>query len=294
MKKFEYKKVDAFTSEGSMGNPAACLITGETELSHSQMLQIGKEHAGFVSEIVFVGKSKIADCKLTYYSSECEVDFCGHGTIATMYEFIKSNKDLLNKSEIEIETNRKGCLTVYNRINEENAVYITSPEGIDLDIPVTKSEIAKALGVSEEIIDNHYPIDNIEAGLKTLIVPIKKLSDEISIWPDEAHLKQFVCDHGIGNILIFSKETDNVAKIAHTRVFAPRFGYLEDPATGSSNSAFAYYMLKNGMWDGSSATLEQGGNDRVFNDVKIMKKSDRILFGGSAIKRIEGSYFLQN
>ncbi len=43
--------------------------------------------------------------------------------------------------------------------------------------------------------------------------------------------------------------------IAHTRVFAPKFGYLEDPATGSGNSAFGYYMLKNALWDGTPATI---------------------------------------
>ena len=42
---------------------------------------------------------------------------------------------------------------------------------------------------------------------------------------------------------VFSKQTADVSAYAHTRVFAPKFGYLEDPATGSGNSAYANYML---------------------------------------------------
>ena len=75
MKRYSYKKVDAFTSGKSMGNPAAYIVTGKDKLTDNEYLKIGKEHAGFVSEVVFCSDSKVADCKLTYYSSECEVDF---------------------------------------------------------------------------------------------------------------------------------------------------------------------------------------------------------------------------
>ena len=91
MRKFPYRKVDAFTSGKSMGNPAAYLLTGTLQLTESEMLAIGQEHKGFVSEVVFCSASDLADLKLTYFSSECEVDFCGHGTVATMYDLIRSN-----------------------------------------------------------------------------------------------------------------------------------------------------------------------------------------------------------
>ncbi len=292
MGKIKYKKVDAFTNGNSLGNPAACLILGDKKLSDEEMLQIGKEHSGFVSEVVFVNSSDIADCKLTYFSSECEVEFCGHGTIATMYEFIRNNPALMEKAEVKIETNRKGILTVYNELEKEDAVYITSPETKELELSVSKSEILSALEIDESVLDSTLPIDHIEAGLKTLIVPVKKLADEISIWPDEEKLKVFVLSKGMENILIFSMETEDKNCIAHTRVFAPKFGYLEDPATGSSNSAFARYLLKNNLWNGTAACLEQGGNDRVFNKVKIKEMNGCILFGGSATLKIEGEYFI--
>ena len=81
MKRYRY----AFTAGASLGNPAACVFTGQETLSPEQMQAVVREHKGFVMEVVFCSQSDVADCKLTYYSSECEVDFCGHGTIATMY-----------------------------------------------------------------------------------------------------------------------------------------------------------------------------------------------------------------
>lgn len=136
-----------------------------------------------------------------------------------------------------------------------------------------------------------YSQDFIDAGLRTLIVPVSQLEKEISVFPDEAGLKEFCIKNGIDIILIFSKEASTSAFIAHTRVFAPKFGYLEDPATGSGNSAFGNYMLRHGIWDGSSVSVEQGGCDRVYNVVRLAVENGKVLFGGSATLRIEGSYY---
>ena len=82
MKQYRYVKSNAFTSGSipeqrspthslSLGNPAACIFTGQEELAPEQMQAIAAEHKGFVMEVVFCSQSEVADCKLTYYSSEC-------------------------------------------------------------------------------------------------------------------------------------------------------------------------------------------------------------------------------
>ena len=97
MKQYRYVKSNACTAGKSLGNPAACIFTGQAELSPEQMQAIAAEHKGFVMEVVFCSQSDVADCKLTYYSSECEVEFCGHGTIATMYTMVKETPELMAK-----------------------------------------------------------------------------------------------------------------------------------------------------------------------------------------------------
>ena len=293
MREFKYYKVDAFTSGNSLGNPAAFIDTGSLELSSEEMLKIGKEHKGFVSEIVFCNKSYKADMKLTYYSSECEVSFCGHGTIATMYELIINNKELMEKKEIIIETNKKGLLKVYNKILNDNAVFITAPKPVWNKIEVSIKDIALALKINENEISIKYPLDFIDAGLSTLIVPIEKYEKEILINPDQEELKLFCIKNQIDIILVYTKEASKKEYIAHTRVFAPKFGYLEDPATGSGNSAFGYYMLKNKIWSGETASIEQGRENIVFNEIKLTTNNGEVLFGGKATKRIEGMYYLE-
>ncbi|MDR0898391.1 MAG: PhzF family phenazine biosynthesis isomerase [Oscillospiraceae bacterium] len=292
MKTYAYRKADAFTSAESQGNPAACIWLGENErLTDEEMQKIAAQHKGFVTEVVFC-KKEADSYALAYYSSESEVPFCGHGTIACMHTLIKETPELLAQNQMTVHTRRKGSITVYNRIADTNAVFITAPAKIEMPVPVTAKEIAAALQVDGGMLSDEYPLDFIDAGNKTLIIPLWTLADEVSIFPDEAVLKAFSLAHGIDVILIFCMDTADPAHRAHTRVFAPAYGYLEDPATGSANSAFGYYMLKHGMWDGDAITLEQGGNDRVYNVVSLLMQGKDLLFGGSATTRIAGHYFV--
>lgn len=289
---YRYSKIDAFTAGSSLGNPAACLyLTPDQSLGDEEMLSVAKQHKGFVSEVVYC-TSGDGNIHLVYYSSECEVDFCGHGTIACMYGLIRRTPALLAQTEIPIHTRRKGALTVYNKIPEQDAVYITAPAPTYLGSQLSGGAVAGALGVPLQALDASLPIDCIDAGLRTLIVPLRELSTEVSVFPDEPELKSFCLENGLDILLVFARETQAPGHIAHTRVFAPKFGYLEDPATGSGNSAFGYYMLKHKLWDGSDCRIEQGGIDRVYNGVRLSVMNGAVLFGGSATVRIDGEYYV--
>ena len=293
MKQYRYIKSNAFTSGASLGNPAAALITEDECLTPEQMQQIAAEHKGFVMETVFCSPSETAECKLTYYSSECEVDFCGHGTIATMYSIIKENAALRAKKVLVVETNKKGMISVYNEIDTEDAVYIEAPSPIEHAMNIPVEDIEDILTLRKGSINRERTIRIIDAGLRTLIVPITQFEDEVSVYPDEAALKVFCEENDMDNILIYSLQVADASNYAHTRVFAPKYGYLEDPATGSGNSAFANYLLSENMWDGSPITIEQGGNDRIFNAVKLKTLNGKVLFGGRATIKILGDYCVE-
>ena len=171
-------------------------------------------------------------------------------------------------------------------------IHHRGPGGQYLDVPADGDEIAGALGISPSMLAGEYPLDFIDAGLRTLIVPIAGFRNAVSFYPDQGVLKAFCLDRGVDIVLAFSRETAAEGFIAHTRVFAPKFGYLEDPATGSGNSALGSYMLKNGMWAGAPARVEQGGDNIRFNTVRLMAKGGSVLFGGGAALRIEGTYYM--
>ena len=206
---------------------------------------------------------------------------------------IKDDASLRDKKVLSVETNKKGVISVYNEIDTEDAVYIEAPSPIEHPMNISIDDIERMLTLRRGSINREgRAIRIIDAGLRTLIVPVTLFEDEVSVYPDEASLKVFCESNDIDIILVYSLQVENPSNFAHTRVFAPKFGYLEDPATGSGNSAFANYLLYENMWDGSPIIIEQGGNDRIFNAVKLKTLNGKVLFGGRATKKIEGFYFL--
>lgn len=294
MRKIRYQKLNAFTAGESLGNPAAVLYLPERQtLSEREMLAIAREHRGFVSEVVYCAR-KNGTIHLTFYSSEGEVDFCGHGTIGCMYSLFEGTPEMMDRRRTTIETNRRGPLTVYNELQTHNAVMVASPKPVYMGTGIEAEVIADNLGVAQNVLLSKYPVDLIDAGLKTLIVPIRRLTKEITITPGENRLKAFCETEGIDIVLIYSLEVADKNCIAHTRVFSPRFGYLEDPATGSGNSAFGYYMMKNRLWDGANCLIEQGGGDSLYNQVRLTTVNGEVLFGGAVTLRVDGVYCLED
>jgi PhzF family phenazine biosynthesis protein len=300
MKEFLFKKIDAFATEKSEGNPAGYISVNRlSDISEQEMRQIAKEMKGFVNEVGYVAPVSENEFDLRYFSSEREVDFCGHATIAILYDLVKTNAALAGCATLTINTN-KGKLTVDNRLQAENSVFIMSPRPVVKKTVPDNLEIAQKLRIDSEDINPDYPVSIINAGLTTLIVPIRDLNSILKISPHLEELKEFCLDSEIDIIEVFTPEVSKKTNDYRTRVFAPTFGYIEDPATGSGNSAFGYYLIDNGLWQSNKIiTIEQNGLCEGFNMVKLQKQTDeennqRVCFGGGAVTRIEGKYILYN
>ena len=297
MRRFRFKKIDAFATNSSGGNPAGAIyLDSLNDMSAEEMQRVAKELQGFVNEVGYLAPLEEGRFRLRYYSSEREVDFCGHATIAIMYDLIKNDKDLLSKKRLTIVTN-KGDSVVENRIPEEDAVFITAPEPVFSPLEISKERIAEALKVGPADISSEYPPAVVNGGLQTLVVPIRDLPTILGLAPDQENLKAFCVEHALDIVAVFSDETSDSRYAYRTRVFAPIFGYLEDPATGSGNAAFGYYLLQQSRWDGELMSLEQNGSAESPNAIKLAtgrnnRQEKRVVFGGGAIVRIAGEYRL--
>lgn len=295
MKTFPFKKLDAFTDGRAAGNPAGCVCLGaDTVVTTAEMQRIARELKGFVNEVGYLRPVE-GGFSLQFYSSECEVAFCGHATIAIMYDLICGSEELLRQRELYLHVG-DDWLAVLNRIPEENAVYITAPPPRRPPCPLAAGAIARALAAEASAVDAALPVRLINAGLRTLILPLASLDACLALRPPQEELRLFCEQNGVDIILVFARETALPAAHFRTRVFAPKYGYLEDPATGSGNAAFGHYLHDHGLWRPDGVTIEQGPSRDTPNIVKLRSACDgqdrRILFGGGAVLRISGQYCL--
>lgn len=293
MKSYSFRKLDAFTSVASAGNPAGCILLDRPEdIRDEDMQRIARELGDFVSEVGYVWKSpgKGWDYELRYFSREREVNFCGHATVAIMHDLLRRTGG--NESgSVRIKT-PAGILEVENRIHESNLVFIHAPEPKFFAAPSTPSETARALNLGDRALDTNLPIAFVNAGLNTLLVALQTLSDCIECRPDFDALRDFCSGNGIEIVTVFTSETALKDADMRTRVFAPLFGYLEDPATGSGNAALGYYLNSIGRWKTDAWRIEQGRSCDHPNRVILKKAGNRLQIGGQSVCRIEGSYIL--
>lgn len=297
MTRLQFKKIDAFATKESEGNPSGyILLNSLSDLTDSQMQKIARDLKGFVNEIGFVAQTSDKCFSLKFFSSECEVAFCGHATVAIMYDLIKNDLKLKRLEKIYFKT-RRGELSVKNEILNEDAVFIMSPAPLYKELKLNIEEISNALNILPSAILYEKPVSVINAGLTTLIIPINTIDEILSISPDFKDLQKFCLDSDIDIVEVFTSDVIDRQNDYRVRVFAPKYGYLEDPATGTGNSAFGYYLIENNLFEKEIISIEQNGDRNRFNVIKLRKetntaKRDRILFGGNAITRIEGSYIL--
>lgn len=291
MKKVPFKKINAFARGASTGNPAAVVTLQKSDdLTEEEMLQCAKELKGFVSEVAYIWPREAGGYRLRYFSSEREVAFCGHATIATMYDLLATTDVLKDVERCTIEVN-SGELIVENKIASDDAVFIYAPEPTYAEKVTDRGQLAEALRCDKGNL-SEAPITIINAGLETLIVPMADLDATLSVEPDLEELDKYCRAIGVDIMILWSDEVEYAENRYRTRVFAPTFGYLEDPATGSGNAAFANYLLQQKRWDGALLSIEQSGNRLAPNIVKLQAPNQQVLFGGGAVTQIEGHYYL--
>jgi len=295
MQRYRFKKIDAFVEGQSTGNPAGCVyLPNQDALSDEGMQQIARELAGFVSEVVYVYLEE-GNTTLRFFSSEREVAFCGHATIAVMYDLIKNDPERARNPVARIHVQARELL-VRNEIASADAVFISAPLPRFTSTDLTRDDIAAALRIPPGEIPEKNRIMLVNAGLATLIVPIPSLDFLLSLRPDQKNLREFCLANSIEIILVWSDEVSLPQNNYRTRVFAPIYGYLEDPATGSGNAALGYYLLNTALWDGHMIRIEQGRSREHPNIIRLVSDASKVqrsvFFGGNARVRIEGEYLL--
>ena len=300
MRRFKFWKLDAFTSGASAGNPAGLVLLDAAEqVTDAEMQRLATQVAGtgFVTEVAFARPAGADALELRYFSCECEVPFCGHATVASLYHLCATVPEYRGRERLTLHT-RKGPLAVENRIATEGCVYIAAPQPAFPELRVTAQEAAAALSLPGSALDTRQispdgllPVS--ECGQKCLLVPLAGLDALIACAPAYATLRALADRAGFEVVVLYTRETHLDDRDLRTRVFAPAFGYLEDPATGSGNAALAHWLRKHGAWTGETLAIEQGP-DRANPNLIQLRADDHshLHIGGRAVARIEGEYLL--
>ena len=171
----------SFTYNRQGGNPAGVVILDEN-IREEKMQKMASDIG--LSETAFVKKEGENIYDVRFFTPECEVDLCGHATIATFYFLAKSGyiKHKLNNKTVYQKT-KAGKLKI--EINYKNGqiknilMQQSEPKEYGIVTGNNKKKIADSLNISiNDLGLNKCLIEPtiVSTGLKDILIPIKSRS----------------------------------------------------------------------------------------------------------------------
>jgi trans-2,3-dihydro-3-hydroxyanthranilate isomerase len=296
MPQYRFVQLDVFTDRPFTGNPLAVFPEAEG-LTDEQMMQIAREMN--LSETVFVlkaeddsrkpktaaeeiGSKPAVLRKLRIFTPTREIPFAGHPVVGTWNGLAR---------EGVVPTNGDGWTRIYHEVGigvlpvdiefkDGSPAQVVMTQGdfkiIDeVDDSQEQAELARALGLAREDLDESLPIQTISTGLSCLAVPIRSLADLRNTKVNSSLLAEIYQRHGGMGCHAFSLETIDVgASRAHARFFAPADNIAEDPATGSACGALGAYLVYHDAL--KSLQPEDGSYKFVIEQGDFMHRPSRV------------------
>ena len=253
--------IDAFTDKLFSGNPAAVIFS---DINDAQLMQnIAAENN--LSETAFI-REEGGKYFIRWFAPSCEIDLCGHATIASAFVFFKY---INHKASIfEVHSTKHGILKVSKEdeflfldFPKDEITFCENNDFLDGIINFKPTEVYKGRDDFLAILDSEDSIKNLEINFEML----KKINSRGLIVSAKGTKYDFV-----------------------SRCFFPDAGVNEDPVTGSAHTTLTPYWSKKLNKNKLHAFQLSKRGGVLFCE----EKGDRVIIGGKAIQYLEGKIAL--
>ena len=302
MRSYQFYQLDVFTDQRFGGNPLAVFPNAEG-LSDREMQQLAKEMNLSETTFVLPSAKPDVDFRVRIFTPAVEVPLAGHPVVGTHYLLAELGRIPLTEPVTRIHQDLNvGILPVDIYVDNGTVQRVVMTQ--DLPRFLTKWEdiarLAAALGIPEAEIRSAGLLPQVvSTGMPQMMIPVRSLCAVQNAKPNTAALIEIGREAGTDCFAIFTQETLHDGSDLHMRMFAPGFGILEDPATGSASGGLGAYLVRNQVVvPGQNGTVylvnEQGYEiDRPSTIyIEVDGASDSITavrVGGQAVSFITGT-----
>jgi trans-2,3-dihydro-3-hydroxyanthranilate isomerase len=238
---YRFITTDVFTATPFEGNPLAVVLEA-TGLTDAAMQRIACEFN--LSETTFVLPPTEArnTARVRIFTPSRELQFAGHPTIGTAVVLAELAQEGTGRFATEVRLEEGiGLLRVQVTRAMGAATYgefaaVQLPRRLGSAPPVERLATALSLATSDIGGAGHEPCF-VEAGVPFLFVPLhtmealRRARVNAAVWPGPQEYGQPM------SVFLYTRGGQSPQATYHARMFAPDFGILEDPATGSAAAA---------------------------------------------------------
>jgi trans-2,3-dihydro-3-hydroxyanthranilate isomerase len=269
--KYPFVTLDVFTDTRFAGNSLGVVFDADS-IESAKMLAVAREFGH--PETVFVVKPENAGstARARIFTPAIEMPFAGHPTVGTALALALKRK-AGNAIVLEEKIGPLQCNVKIEGEAHGRASFLLPALPRALGPAAANEAIAAALGLSTDDIgfDGHQP-SKWSIGPTFTFVPVSGIDAVRRCRIDDAKWDAAFEANGQSFAFVFSRETENKAHHFHARMFAPRAGVREDPATGSAAAAFSGFCAQ-------SLSLRDGKHDFIIEQGFEMGRPSLIELG---------------
>ncbi|MFI5360333.1 MAG: PhzF family phenazine biosynthesis protein [Elusimicrobiota bacterium] len=244
--------VNAFIDGASGGNPAGVVLDADG-LTPAQKLSAARQVG--LSETAFVSRSSAATVKLEFFTPSRQIAHCGHATIAAFS--LMRQRGLVGEGPCSKETidgNRDILIEGDTAFMEQRAPRYQ-------DLPADSAAAGRALSSlrigRDDLLAGAVPC-MVDTGNSFLLVAVKDEAALQALAPDMRSVAAVSEELDLIGYYVFTRATKRMGRSAGTRMFAPRFGIIEEAGTGMAAGPLACYLHDRLGVAQDSLLIEQG------------------------------------
>ena len=287
-----YLHYDVFTGEVLQGNQLA-VFTDARALDPSAMQRVAREMNFSESTFILPPARSDTDIRMRIFTPMNEMPMAGHPTIGSTFALAHAGVIRPGSSRFVFGLNI-GPVPVDLEWSGNALRFAWMTQSTPTFGPVIKDRAAAAaaLGLQSDDLAQNLPVQEVSCGVPYLMVPLRDRQTVDRAVSDTAAFRRFMSAAGLDlAIFLFSVEPKGAAETVYSRMFAPEFGIIEDPATGSASGPLGCYLVRHGIVSGDAAQgmislqgVAMGRSSRIH--IQVNGGSDNISqvrVGGEAV-----------
>lgn len=266
--------VDAFTTDQAFsGNPAGVLLVDEFP-DRAWMQGVANELQQ--AETAFLAPDRQGGFGLRWFTPVAEVALCGHATLASAHWLWETG--VLGSAATAVFATKSGRLTATREGNSEG-----EGERIVLDFPAAPATQVAPSPHVVAALNGAVPVwtgvtSNPDPGERNMLAVLESEEAVRDLCPDLQHIARLP----VGGLIVTAKRRDGGIV---SRYFAPIYGILEDPVTGSAHCTIGpHWRHELGATLAAEQASPRGGHLGV-----TITDNGRVLLAGTARTTVLGT-----
>ncbi len=293
--RYRYLHCDVFTDAVFGGNPLAVLPDARG-LSEAQMQRVAREFN--FSETSFVLPPESGNTRrVRIFTPSIEVPFAGHPNVGTAFALAAAGElgPLVGTRTVVFEE-KAGLVPITIERRPGGAIFceLSAPAPLSIGGTVSPERAAAAVSLeARDVVTSVHAPAAFSVGLPFLFVELSSRAALARARTDPAALDALAAAGAPPDVHLYVRSRDDFDLRA--RMFAPRDGVPEDPATGSANVALAAALAhldprREGSFRWRIAQGVEMGRPSVL-EARVEKRDGKVVeakIGGASVLVAEG------